>query len=266
MQPLKRAELFRYRLHHRAAGILECEVDERVHGFGGGLRIAGGNGIVHPHVIGNGIAREHARTLLELRRPVHRRADARTQNHEGIVARRMENGVVEIAVGRPARLRRQRVLAHGGKRVLHDLEIGFVPPLRRQARSGRLDDGTQFEQAAHEFDVGLPGEGPAQHFRVEQVPAVAREDARTGLGTAGNQPLGREHLDRLAVGASRNLQFLGKGDFTGENIAGCIFARQDVGTQLVGNGTMQAPPRPAGFLRRLSLCVIIGNFSFGHGF
>jgi hypothetical protein len=169
------------------------------------------------------------------------------------------------------------VAAHGRKRVAHGLEIGLVAALGSQARGRRLHHGAQFEQVAHELQVRLPGKGPGQHFGIEQVPAVARQHARTGLGAAGHQALGGEHLDRLAIGAARDFQFFGKGDFARKNIARLVLAREDRRAQLVGNGAVQPPSRPArisfalvrafpfhAFVRELPfchcLCRLLGHF------
>ncbi len=143
--------------------------------------------------------------------------------------------------------------AHRGQRVLHDPQIFFVAALRRQPRGGRFHDGAQFEQVADELNVRLPGKGPGEHFGVEQVPAVARQDAGARLGPTFDQPLGGQHLDRLAIGAAGDFQFLGEGDFARQHVAGRIMAGQDRHAQLVRDGAMQPPSRAANRLSRAAI-------------
>ena len=158
--------------------------------------------------------------------------------------------------------------AHRGQRILHDAQILLVAPHRRQPRCCRLDDGAQLEQVAHELDVGFAGKGPGQHFRVQQVPAIARQHAGARLGPAFDQPLGGQHLDRLAIGAARYFQFLGKGDFARQRVAGLILAGQDRHAQLVRDRAMQPATGAARRLGRPSAivrpCPISGRLPLFH--
>ena len=202
-------------------------------------------------MVGDRIAGQVTLAMLELRGPAHRGAYAGAQNDQRIVAGGMQNRVVKIPVGHAAGFAGQRVPRHAGQCVAHALERCLIAPLRCQCSGSRLDDGAKFEQAADKGDVRLTCKGPAQHFRVEQIPAVSRQDTRASLGPAFDQTLGREHLDRFAVRAARYVQQLGEHDFSGKHLAWKIFPGQDRSAQLVGNRAVQAPTGTAGFARAL---------------
>ena len=94
---------------------------------------------------------------------------------------------MELPIPLPALLGRQRVAAHQLQPGFHSLEVLPRPPLRRQGRGGGLDDSAQLEQAFNQALIRLASEGPGEHVGIEQVPALARKDARASLRPAFDQ-------------------------------------------------------------------------------
>ncbi len=106
-------------------------------------------------------------------------------------------------------------------------------------RSG-FGDQAQLEQG---FDKGFRGFGlehPAENLWIEQVPARPFGDACAGLGPALDHALGGQDADRLAIGRTRNLQAGRRLDFVGQDVAGRVHAVQDIDTQAMGEGAVQA--------------------------
>ena len=124
---------------------------------------------------------------------------------------------------------------------------------RRQRRRSRFDDGPQFKQAADELHVGFAGEGPGENIGIKQIPARARQDLGSRLGPAFNQPLGCQHLHRFAIGATRHVQFFGKGNFARKRCPRRVLARHDRDTQLLRDCAMQPSARSACLSPRLAL-------------
>src|SRR5690606_26060740 len=72
------------------------------------------------------------------------------------------------------------------------------PPLRGQPGAGGFDDRADLLEVLEELGVGPLDPLPAQDVPVEQVPLHARPDERAPLLPGSDQPLRREHAQRLA--------------------------------------------------------------------
>src|SRR5205085_7983901 len=181
--------------------------------------------------------------LLVDRRPCDRRCNAGAERDQYIVASCMKQRRVELPVALPPLLRSQRIAPHVGEACLHHLEVVTSAPLRRESGCSGLDDTAQLEQAVDQLPVRLSCEGPSEDVGVEQVPAVARQDARPGFWPALDQALRNKHLNGFPVGSARYAKRVCRHRFGRQGGAGWVIAGKNVGAELAGDRAVKPSPR-----------------------
>ena len=103
------------------------------------------------------------------------------------------------------------------------------------------------ENEAHLLDRGQEGPRvhrravPAQHVAIEEVPFLARLDARADLGAGDDQPLGGEHLDGLAHRGAADVVGLAPRRLVREQRARSVFALQDARADVLRHRLVLTP-------------------------
>ena len=128
----------------------------------------------------------------------HRQDDLPHLAHHG-VGGRVEDGEVELAVGREQRLNRGLARADrvgGGEDRLH---LRRARPLGGEGGGGGLENHAQLGRLEeHAADARVVGLVPGDHVAVEQVPLVDLADARAVAPRGAHEPLAGQHLHRVA--------------------------------------------------------------------
>src|SRR5438093_844638 len=122
---------------------------------------------------------------------------------EQIVAARLEDHEVELHVRLDERLEigtrpRLRGMLHLLERVFERRDVLGVGAGSGKLRSRRFDDTADLGQLAQQRIVDRAVLLPGEDVGIEQVPRVARTDARAGFRPRLDEPFGGEHFHRLA--------------------------------------------------------------------
>src|SRR5262249_50078574 len=81
-------------------------------------------------------------------------------------------------------------------------------------------------------------EAPREHVRVEHVPVATFAHVRARLGSGDDQPLGDQHLDRLAHGRAADVLLV---PLAGQRIPGFELTAEDSHTDVVYQRAVQTP-------------------------
>ena len=186
--------------------------------------------------VGAGLARRQPEQRLQ------RAADHRRQRTQQGIARRVEDGAMELEVGGDPFVDRRR-RGHRLVSVFDVTQLCLVSLARGERRRRRLDDLAHLVELQREARLGRGRAAPGEHIGVEQIPARAGSHAGADARARLDEALGREHLDRLAQGGAAHAELAAQLFLVGQCFAGRAAAADDAPAELVHHLAVQVAAR-----------------------
>ena len=227
-------------------------LDDLVHGALGRGGVAGADRVQHPPVHGEAHRHRDQRAPLQAEADLEHGRDDGPQPIDERVARGREHGAMEGEVGAVVGERVVDRRRHVRQRRSQRLQLVGAAPGGGETGGGGLDHPAQLDQMLHQLGRRTGRRLPRQHVRVEQVPGLLGADPHAQLLPALDQPLGGQHLDRLAHRRARDAQLLHQLGLARQHGARRQLAAEDAAADLLDQPPMHAAGRvdPAGVAGR----------------
>lgn len=187
-------------------GIGEGGQHQASHRGSGRLGFGRVNRFIDPLMLVDGIPRLLRDARLVDCRPSDRSGNSAGERYQYVIAGCLEQKVVKSAVRKLSGFTGQSIETHVIEGATHGPQLRKGTPTGSESRRRRLDNQPQLEQTLNDALVGISLEHPLQYIGIQQMPAVPRGNACTGLGTTFHQPLGRQNPHGFPVCGARNLE------------------------------------------------------------